>query len=93
VKIAIPMFQVVEIALNLNCSIYFKIEAGHSGHTLYTRIMKYMYKLHFFPNISDMSSDSEVYIDAEAHPSLDELKLWKVAELKEWFLRSYPKDP
>jgi hypothetical protein len=31
-----------------------------------------------------MSSDSEVDNDAEAHLSLDELKLWKVAELKEW---------
>lgn len=39
--------------------------------------------MYFF--ILDMSSDSE--IENETNPSLDELKTWKMAELKEWLTK------
>lgn len=39
--------------------------------------------MYFF--ILDMSSNSE--IENETNPSLDELKTWKVAELKEWLTK------
>lgn len=50
------------------------------------KIMKILYvvpKMYFF--ILDMSSDSEK--ENETNLSLDELKTWKVAELKEWLTK------